>query len=148
MIKPTSLFSHPIFLFLPLDWLAIDYRQIKFKKKVRLQSLLETKKICPEQKKYAANLTSFRTEKNLVFSSAFFFCFNERWRLSVVSGKPDNIFISFLDWINLLIFICSVSGWELRTWTLKPKVWTSQIWALIHLINNFVIALFAWNLRS
>ena len=27
----------------------------------------------------------------------------------------------------------------MRTWTLKPKLWTSQIWTLIHLINNFVI---------
>ena len=47
-----------------------------------------------------------------------------------------------------LLTVDGVNGWELRTWTLKPKVWTSQIWTLIHLINNFVIALFAWNLRS
>ena len=33
------------------------------------------------------------------------------------------------------------NGWELRIWTLKPKVWTSQIWNLIHLINNSVIVL-------
>ena len=26
-------------------------------------------------------------------------------------------------------------------WTLKPKLWTSQIWTLIHLVNNFVIVL-------
>ena len=32
-----------------------------------------------------------------------------------------------------------VHGWEL--WTLKPKLWASQIWTLIHLINNFVIVL-------
>ena len=25
-------------------------------------------------------------------------------------------------------------------WTLKPKLWASQIWTLIHLINNFVCA--------
>ena len=34
-----------------------------------------------------------------------------------------------------------VNDWELRTWTLKSKVWTSQIWTLIHLTNNFVIVL-------
>ena len=26
-------------------------------------------------------------------------------------------------------------------WRLEPKLWTSQIWTLIHLINNFVIVL-------
>ena len=31
-----------------------------------------------------------------------------------------------------------VESWEL--WTLEPKLWTSQIWTLIHLINNFVCA--------
>ena len=31
-----------------------------------------------------------------------------------------------------------VESWEL--WTLEPKLWTSQIWTLIHLINTFVIA--------
>ena len=32
-----------------------------------------------------------------------------------------------------------VASWEL--WTLKPKLWTSKISILIHLINNFVIVL-------
>ena len=32
-----------------------------------------------------------------------------------------------------------VNGWGLRT--LKPQLWTSQIWTLIHLVNNFVIVL-------
>ena len=39
--------------------------------------------------------------------------------------------------MNHLVFM--VESCEL--WTLKPKLWASQIWTLIHLINNFVIVL-------
>ena len=35
-------------------------------------------------------------------------------------------------------YILLVESCEL--WTLKPKLWTSQIWTSIHLINNFVCA--------
>ena len=37
------------------------------------------------------------------------------------------------------ISLLMVESYEL--WTLKPKLWTSQIWTLIHLVNNFVIVL-------
>ena len=33
------------------------------------------------------------------------------------------------------------NGWDCELWTLKPEIWASQIWILICLINNFVIAL-------
>ena len=77
--------------------------------------LFETKKIRPEQKKDMVNLTLFRIEKNIVvfynlIFSLFFFCFSEWWRLSGVSDKPNNAFISLLDWINLLIFMDSDWG--------------------------------------
>ena len=75
---PVSLFTPDIFI--SSAGLACDWLQTNEKKKVRFQALLEIKKIRPEQKKYTANLTSFRIEKNLVvfydLLFSFFFCFS------------------------------------------------------------------------
>ena len=53
-------------IFISSAGLVYDWLQTNEKKKFRFQTLLETKKIRPKQKKYTANPTSFRIEKNFV----------------------------------------------------------------------------------
>ena len=55
---------------------------------------------------------------------------------------------SYISLVVTLINICNKKCQVLllmiescKLWTLKPKLWTSQIWTLIHLVNNFVIVL-------
>ena len=70
------------------------------KKKVRFQTLLETKKILPEQEKYTANLTSFRIEKNLVdfYNLLFSFFFD--------SAKGEEYLLSVVG--QTLLFLCLI----------------------------------------
>ena len=48
-------------------------------------------------------------------------------------GFPKHVFPNTTKVTLLMVESCEL-------WKLKPKLWTSQIWTLIHLINNFVCA--------